>query len=89
MKKLMSVLLLAVIGYALYAEVMLFSPAVFVLLCVAAVLLTAVISWLFPLLARYKNSFREHLRNAGALAFSRLPVTALLTAINLDRKSIV
>ena len=57
---------------------MLFSPNIFVFLSIAAAFLTAVLSYIFPLLARYENTFRQHLGNAG-----RLAVTVLLTAVNL------
>ena len=77
------VLWLAVIAYALYADVLVLSPTFFLLLCVAAVLLTALLSWLFPLLARFENEFPQHLWNAARLAISHLPATVLLTAVNL------
>ena len=64
------VLLLAVIYYALNAEVLVLAPTFFLLLCASAVLLTALLSWLFP-------------RNAARLAISHLPATVLLTAVNL------
>lgn len=37
----------------------------------------------FPLLARFDNTFPRHLGNAGRLAVAHLPVTFLLTTINL------
>ena len=77
------VTLLAFLRYALYADVLLVSPYVFILLCVAAVLLTAWLAWLFPLLARFDNSFRAHAGNAARLALAHLPVTFLLTLIDL------
>lgn len=58
-------------------------PAVFVLLCILAVFLTALLPYLFPLLARYENSFGQHLGNAARLAVANLPVTFLVTAVNL------
>ena len=77
------VLLLAVIYYALNAEVLVLAPTFFLLLCASAVLLTALLSWLFPLLARFENDFSRHFRNAARLAISHLPATVLLTAVNL------
>ena len=75
--------LLAVLRGVLYAETLLLSPAVFVFLVSAAVFLTALLSYLFPLLARFDNTFPRHLGNAGRLAVAHLPVTFLLTTINL------
>lgn len=75
--------LLAVLCTALYAEELLLSPALFVLLAIAAVLFTAVLSWLFPLLARFENTFPRHLANAVKLALARLPVTCLMTLVDL------
>ena len=60
--------LLAVLRGVLYAETLLLSPAVFVFLVSAAVFLTALLSYLFPLLARFDNTFPRHLGNAGRLA---------------------
>lgn len=76
--------LLAVLCRALYAETLLFSPELFVLLCIAAVILTAVLSYLFPLLACFENTFSRHLGNAGRLALANLPVTFFVTAVNLS-----
>ena len=45
--------------------------------------LTALLSWLFPLLARFENTFPNHLSNAARLAVANLPVTFFLTAVNL------
>lgn len=75
--------LLAVLRGVLYAETLLLSPAVFVFLVIAAVFLTALLSYLFPLLARFDNTFPRHLGNAGRLAVANLPVTCLLTTVNL------
>ena len=75
--------LLAVLRGVLYAETLLLSPAGFVFLVSAAVFLTALLSYLFPLLARFDNTFPRHLGNAGRLAVAHLPVTFLLTTINL------
>ena len=77
------VTLLAVLRAAFYAKTLLMSPALFVLLSIAAALLTALLSWLFPLLARFENTFPNHLSNAARLALANLPVTFLLPAVNL------
>ena len=77
------VTLLAVLRGVLYAETLLMPPTVFVLLVILAVFLTALLSYLFPLLARYENTFLRHLGNAARLALANLPVTVLITAVNL------
>lgn len=77
------VTLLAVLRAALYAETLLISPMLFILLTIIAVFLTALLSWLFPLLARFENTFSNHLSNAARLALVNLPVTFLLTTVNL------
>ena len=77
------VTLLAVLRAALYAETLLISPMLFILLTIIAVFLTALLSWLFPLLARFENTFPNHLSNAARLAVANLPVTFFLTAVNL------
>ncbi len=77
------VTLLAVLRGALYAETLLMSPTLFVLLAIITILLTALLSWLFPLLARFENTFSRHLNNAVRLSLVNLPVTFLLTTVNL------
>lgn len=77
------VLLIAVVRYALYADFLVFSPLIFVLLSIAAVFLTSLLSYLFPLLARFDNTFLRQLGNAGRLALANLPVTCLLITVNL------
>lgn len=77
------VTLLAVLRGVLYAETLVMPPPVFVLPSILAVFLTALLSYLFPLLARYENTFLNHLGNAAKLAMANLPVTILVTAVNL------
>ena len=77
------VTLLAVLRTALYAETLLMSPTLFVLLAIITILLSALLAWLFPLLARFENTFSRHLNNAVRLALVNLPVTFLLTTVNL------
>lgn len=77
------VTLLAVLRSVLYAENLLMPPALFILLAILAVFLTALLSYLFPLLARYENTFLNHLCNAVRLALANLPVTVLITAVDL------
>lgn len=76
------VTLLAVLRSVLYAETLLMPPAVFVMLAILAVFLTALLSYLFPLLARFENTFSRHLGNAVRLALANLPVTFLITVVN-------
>ena len=68
---------------AFTADTFLFSPAVLGLLLAATLLLTALLAWLFPLLARFENPFPRQLVNAAKLAVARLPVTCLLVCIDL------
>ena len=77
------VTLLAILRAALCAETLLMPPTLFVLLAIIAVFLSALLSWLFPLLARFENTFFRHLSNAVRLSLVNLPVTSLLTAVNL------
>lgn len=77
------VLLFALLHHALYAEVLLFSPNIFILLSIITIFLTVLLSYLFPLLARYDNTFLRQLGNAGRLALANLPVSCLLLVVNL------
>ena len=77
------VMLISVLRTVLYAETLMMSPVLFVLLAIVAVLLTAFLSYLLPLLARFDNTFFRHLGNAARLALADLPVTCLLTVVNL------
>lgn len=77
------VTLLAVLRSVLYAETLLMPPTVFVMLAILAVFLTALLSYLFPLLARFENTFSHHLSNAIRLSLANLPVTVLMTTVNL------
>lgn len=51
------VTLLAVLRITLYAETLLMPPTLFVLLAIITVFLTALLSWRFPLLARFEILF--------------------------------
>ena len=77
------VLLFAVLHRALYADVLMFSPNIFILISIIAIFFTVLLSYLFPLLARYDNTFLRQLGNAGRLALANLPVSCLLLAVNL------
>lgn len=75
--------LIAYLCYVLYAESLLIPPELFILLAIAAILFTAVLGWLFPLLASFDNIFPCHLVNAAKLALANLPITCLVTLVNL------
>ena len=77
------VTMIAVLRQVLYAETLLLSPTVFVLLTIITIFLTALLSYLFPLTARFNNTFVRHLGNAARLAVANLPVTFLITGVNL------
>lgn len=77
------VTLIAALRQILYAETLVLSPALFVFFVIAAFFLTALLSYLFSLLARFENSFLHHLGNAARMAVVNLPVTFMLTAVNL------
>lgn len=75
--------LFAILHHILYADVLLISPTMLLVLVMTAVLLTGVLSYLFPLLAHFENTFSRHFGNAVRLAVVNLPVTFLLITINL------
>lgn len=77
------VTMIAVLRRVLYAETLLLSPTVFVFLTIITIFLTALLSYLFPLTARFNNTFVRHLGNAARLAVANLPVTFLITGVNL------
>lgn len=76
------VTMIAVLRRVLYAETLLLSPTVFVLLTIITIFLTALLSYLFPLTARFNNTFVRHLGNAARLAVANLPVTFLITGVS-------
>lgn len=67
----------------LYAESLAFFWPVFVLLSISIILLSALLSYLFPLLAQFENTFSRHLGNAIWLSMSNLPTTFFLATVNL------
>lgn len=77
------VMLIAFLNTVLYAEVLLIPPALFIALVIAALVLTALLSWLFPLLAQFDNTFPQHFGNAARLALADLPVTFLVVLVDL------
>ena len=77
------VTLIAALRQILYAETLVLSPVLFVFFVIVSFFLTALLSYLFPLLARFENSFLHHLGNAARMAVANLPVTFMLTAVHL------
>ncbi len=75
--------LIAILINILYAQTLVVSPSLLVLLSIVISLLTALLSYLFPLSARFENTFSKHLGNAIRLALANLPVTFLLAAVKL------
>ena len=53
------------------------------LLALAALALEGLLCYLFPLISRYGNSLREHVRNAGILMLRYFPKTLLMIFIQL------
>lgn len=49
-----------------------------VLMIILAVIALGLVVYLFPLITRYENSLREHVRNAGILAITRILLTPFL-----------
>ena len=75
--------LIACLCCVLYAESLLIPPELFILLTIVSIFFTAVLGWLFPLLSCFDNTFPHHLANAAKLALAHLPVTCLMTLVNL------
>ena len=55
----------------------------YILLGVAAVVLLGAAAFAFPMIARYENTLKQHLRNAVLLAVSNLPKTVIMLALYL------
>ncbi len=53
----------------------------YILLGVAAVVLLGAAAFAFPMIARYENTLKQHLRNALLLAVSNLPKTVIILAL--------
>lgn len=49
-----------------------------IVMAVIAIISLSLVVYLFPLIARYENTLREHVKNAGILAITRLLLTPLL-----------
>ena len=77
------VFILAVLYYALRTDTLVLTPGLFVLLFIIAILLTAFLSYLLPLIARFDNTFGGQCRNAVKLGLANLPVTVMMTIINM------
>lgn len=46
-------------------------------------MMCAIASYLFPLIARYQNTLKEHVMNAGILAIIKLPRTLAMVLLNM------
>ena len=49
-----------------------------IVMAILAIIAASLAVYLFPLIVRYKNTLRDHVRNAGILAITRLLLTPLL-----------
>lgn len=77
-------LILAVLGYdawVLLSSKESYAAAGFFITAAALLIVFAVMQYFFPLMARYDNSIKMSLRNAGLLAISRLPYTLVLIVV--------
>lgn len=77
------IMLIAVFCNVFYAETPLISLPAFIILSISIIFLTALLSYLFPLLAQFENTFLRHFRNTALLTLMNLPVTFLLVIVNL------
>lgn len=59
------------------------AAVVLIFMVIFAVIALSILSYLYPLITRYTNSLREHLRNASILAITRLFLTGFLVVMNL------
>lgn len=55
----------------------------YILLGILALLAAMICAYLMPLIARYRNTLRQHLSNAVVLAVVKLPKSLILAALNL------
>lgn len=78
-----NIMLILIFCNFLYAGSLVISSSAFVILLISIIFLTALLSYLFPLLTRFENTFLRHFSNACLLALRNLPVTFLLVAVNL------
>ena len=76
-------MLVAIFCNVYYAGTLVIPLTLFAILSISIIFITALLSYLFPLLARFENKFLWHFRNAGLLALMNLPVTFLLVSVNL------
>lgn len=59
------------------------SVTIIILVCFAAVLLTFVYCWSFPLYSQFENTKRATIVNAFFLSFGHLPLSVFMTALTL------
>lgn len=74
---------LSIVRQYLFETELLFSPLLWIVLAFFALCLTAILSWLFPLIGRFENSFRGHFKNACLLSLKCFKTTLTITCINL------
>ena len=55
----------------------------FVVLVVLAFIVLAILAYVFPLIARYENTVKEHVRNAMVLSIYKLPKTILMVFLHV------
>lgn len=80
---LVDVTALAIVRTYLFEEELLFDPIIWIVLAFAALFLTAILSWLFPLMGRYENTFKGHFKNACLLSLKCFKTTVMITCVNL------
>lgn len=74
---------LSIVRQYLFEAELLFDPILWILLAFSALFLTAILSWLFPLIGRFENSFRGHFKNACLLSLKYFKTTLMITCVNL------
>lgn len=80
---LVDVTALAIVQRYLFEAELLFDPIIWIILAFAALFLTAILSWLFPLMGRFDNTFKGHFKNACLLSLKCFKTTLLITCVNL------
>jgi len=84
---LITLVLLAILIYNVTVVYMSFAGnlqfLLYIMLAVASVVFLGTGCYVFPMIARYENTFKQHLRNALLLAMANLPKTILMLAMYL------
>lgn len=66
----------------LFCDGMLYT-VLLILLALLAIICLSILAYLFPLIGRYQNTLREHVRNAMILCIVNFPRTFLMVALHL------